>query len=369
VHRGVLFIMATPSRTSSSRADRPRLRSRLTAALLVALATTAWVHGVLTVAASERAEQAAGFTVPPWLFTLPSPPSPEVWDSVTLHRIPKSRATYTEQRMHNGFNAADWDSASHPPMPDIVRYGRKPTFMGCGYCHMPDGNGRPENANIAGLSATYMTRQLADMKARTRRSAWHEPYAPTDNMQRAAENASDAEVALAAEYFAGLRPRKRMRVVEAERIPRVLPVRGLYRLDSVRGTEPLGQRLLEVTPNFERHELRDPFQISTTYAPIGSLKRGRSLVQTPVTPGALTCTGCHGPTLHGIADIPPLAGRGATYLLRQLIAFKTGDRNTSAGAPMRVIAGAMTLDDMIAVAAYAASLNLEKPPSARSRNH
>jgi cytochrome c553 len=188
-------------------------------------------------------------------------------------------------------------------------------------------------------------------------------------MQRVADHATDAEVAIAAAYFAGLRAVQRTRVVESAVIPRVLPALGLFRRDSAAGAEPLGQRLIEVAPDFERHERRDPFLVYTAYAPPGSIARGRVLSRTPVASGALTCVGCHGPTLRGIGDIPPLAGRGPTYLLRQLVAFKTGDRNTSSGAAMRVIAAAMTLDDMIAAAAYAASLRSEHPSSARSQNH
>jgi cytochrome c553 len=40
-------------------------------------------------------------------------------------------------------------------------------------------------------------------------------------------------------------------------------------------------------------------------------------------------------------------------MMRQLLAFKTGTRASPAGAPMRAIAAALALDDMIAAAAYA----------------
>jgi cytochrome c553 len=53
--------------------------------------------------------------------------------------------------------------------------------------------------------------------------------------------------------------------------------------------------------------------------------------------------------------VPPLAGRSPTYLLRQLMAFKTGDRAGVAGAPMQAVAAELQIPDMIAVAAYAAA--------------
>jgi cytochrome c553 len=53
--------------------------------------------------------------------------------------------------------------------------------------------------------------------------------------------------------------------------------------------------------------------------------------------------------------VPPLAGRSPSYLLRQLIAFRTGARATPASAPMQAVAASLNLDDMIAAAAYAGS--------------
>jgi cytochrome c553 len=54
--------------------------------------------------------------------------------------------------------------------------------------------------------------------------------------------------------------------------------------------------------------------------------------------------------------VPPIAGRSPSYLLRQLFAFRTGTRASAAGAPMRDLAAKLDLDDMIAAAAYAATL-------------
>jgi cytochrome c553 len=352
--------------------NSPRLAQRsitLTAVLLGLMTASSATHDVRAARATAPALSQKQFSAPAWLFPTPAPTPPLLWDSITLRRLPRSRAAYTDQRLHDGFNTADWDSASHAPMPSIVRYGRKPEFLACGYCHMPDGRGRPENASIAGMSAPYIIRQLADMKDRTRQSPWHAPYAPNDNMQHVADRATDAEVAIAASYFAGVRGKQRTRVVETSVIPRIIPALGLFRRDTARGTEPLGQRLIEVATDFERHELRDPSVGYTAYAPPGSIARGRALARRSVATGLLTCEGCHGATLNGMGDIPPLAGRGPTYLLRQLIAFRTGDRSTTAGAPMRVVAAAMTLDDMIAVAAYAASLRIDTRPSAGARHH
>ena len=57
-----------------------------------------------------------------------------------------------------------------------------------------------------------------------------------------------------------------------------------------------------------------------------------------------------------MATAPPIAGRFASTLLRQLIVFRTGARAGEGGQAMRAVAAELALGDMIAAAAYAASL-------------
>ena len=58
-----------------------------------------------------------------------------------------------------------WRLQAHTPMPSVVAHGRKPDVFACGYCHTANGQGRPENASIAGLPASYIARQLEDFYA------------------------------------------------------------------------------------------------------------------------------------------------------------------------------------------------------------
>ncbi len=111
----------------------------------------------------------------------------------------------------------------------------------------------------------------------------------------------------------------------------------------------MGERLLEMTRDPELHERRADGQLYVAYAPVGSIARGKSLAGS-------TCAACHGEHLQGVGLIPPLAGRSPTYILRQLVAFKTGARAGAAGAPMKAVVASMKIDNMIDVAAYAASL-------------
>jgi cytochrome c553 len=296
------------------------------------------------------------FEVPAWLYPQPPSSAPAVFDSVTPIRLRGSRSAFPESRLHSLFFAPDWDSRSHPIMPPVVAVGRRPEVYACGYCHMPDGAGRPENVMLAGLPAAYIVAQVLDMKQSARHGAYTGSFAPSDNMWIVARAATDAEVSVAAEYFSQLQPRQRTRVVQAVRIPKVQAAVGLYRVAAGTETEPLDGRVVEVPADFGRHEHRDPRVAYTSYVPVGSVARGRALAATVLPGSVLSCTGCHGPQLRGGGTIPPIAGRSPAYLVRQLVAFRTGARAGPSGATMQLTANAMSLPDMIAVSAYAASL-------------
>jgi cytochrome c553 len=113
---------------------------------------------------------------------------------------------------------------------------------------------------------------------------------------------------------------------------------------------------MEFAPDTERHEHRDDTLVYTAYVPPGSLARGRLLARGGGTTVAPPCIICHGDHLQGTATIPRLAGRSPTYLLRQLVAFKSGARAGANGALMRMVVANLQIGDMIDAAAYAASL-------------
>lgn len=272
-------------------------------------------------------------------------------DSVTPLHVPGSQVTFTAAQVGNVFSVLDWYPASHPTMPDIVARGRKPSVLACGYCHLADGIGRPENAMLAGLPADYIVQQMADMKSGARRGAGGGAdinMAPSARMADIASHTPSDEVAQAARYFASLPARQRTHVVEATEVPRTTAGVGLYLPAPGGGVEPLGTRLIEMPSDARRHEIHDPYVDYTAYVPRGSLARGQAL--------STTCKSCHGPDLRGAGPVPPLAGRSPSYILRQLLAFKTGARSAAAGAPMRAVAAPLSIDDIIAAAAYAGSL-------------
>ncbi len=119
--------------------------------------------------------------------------------------------------------------------------------------------------------------------------------------------------------------------------------------------EPIGQRIVEVPENLEHFVSRDSRAHFIAYVPIGSVGQGRALVAGS-DGTTVACAGCHGPDLRGLGAVPPLAGRSPTYLVRQLYDFKHGVRAGSGSVLMRPTVERLEIADMIAIAAYAASL-------------
>jgi cytochrome c553 len=283
-------------------------------------------------------------------------PSATGTDTSVIARLPTSRARFTVGRTRDRHDVADWNPETHGAAPSVVMHGRKPAVMACGFCHLADGRGRPENAMIAGLPPGYFVQQVKDMRTRARHSASPVPFPSSVAMQLIADSTTDAELEQAARYFAGVRARRASRVIEADQVPRTMPLNGLSTLLEGREREPLGRRLVELPLELRRHELHDPMAEYVAYVPRGSIARGRALSAGDPAHGVKGCASCHGPALRGVALVPALAGRSPSYMLRQLIAFRTGARNTPASAPMHDVAAALSLDDMVAAAAYAGSL-------------
>ena len=276
------------------------------------------------------------------------------FDSVTLLHVPHSARAFTMAQAKDVNAPPDWYPRTHPAMPPSVAQGQKGRVWACGYCHLPDGQGRSENAVLAGLPSAYMERQVAAIRAGTRQSAMAS-YGPSIRMHDMADSATVREVREAARYFSRIRARQRYVVVERRTIPATYEAGGLYSERPGADSQPLGQRIIELTDNLERHELRDARATFTAYVPVGSVAAGRHIAQGKAK-APTTCATCHGPALRGLALAPPIAGRSPSYLFRQLVGFRTGARGGTASAPMQKVVAGLSVDDMIAVAAYAGSL-------------
>jgi cytochrome c553 len=263
-------------------------------------------------------------------------------------------AKFTRNEAFFDYGPADWYPGDHPPMPDIVAHGKESAGVrACALCHFPNGQGKMENGGVAGLPASYILDQLKKFKAGERRSA--DPRkANTNEMAQIARLLSDQEAAAAANYFASMKWRTWVKVVEAETAPAVrTTTNGLFLPISGAAPIALGTRIIEVPENPEHTDvMRDPRSGFIAYVPPGSIARGQALA-TAAAGKATQCGLCHGPDLKGTDKIPGIAGRTASYLVRQLWDIHQGTRKSQIMAPL---VAKLELDDMSDLAAYVASL-------------
>lgn len=307
---------------------------------------------VLALAFSQTPQQ----TTPYWAYAVnpPAGPSAKAPDKMPRH-VPNSEAAFTDEQIHDLFGVPDWHPSSHPAMPEIVSRGRKPNVYACAYCHLPNGEGRPENSTIARLPAGYIIRQLADFKSGARKCS--EPlFKPAANMPIIAVNATEQEIRDAAQYFSQLPTKPWIRIVEANTVPTTHVAGWMLVASTPPGTEAMGHRIIEMPENLERTEMRDDTSGFVAYVPEGSLKAGKWLATTGGDGKTVACAKCHGPGLRGSGNVPPIAGRSPSYIMRQLYDIQSGARAGVASRQMRRPVQKLNLDEMIALSAYVASL-------------
>ena len=160
----------------------------------------------------------------------------------------------------------------------------------CAYCHGLDGNSTaPRFPRLAGQSAAYITKQLADFKHRRRLN-------DEGAMSGIAETLSEAEAETIARHFAA-------------QTPRPAP-------SDIAGDAAAGERLYF---------------------------NGRR--------GVAACVSCHGTTNPLVPEAPRLTSQHAGYLVKQLDDFRRGTRANDAGV-MRPIARALTASETRALAVF-----------------
>jgi cytochrome c553 len=292
---------------------------------------------------------------PPWAYPINPPVDRPAPDDGSLLRVPGSSKALTRTQVLDPFNIPDWHSDGHPAMPGVVEHGRKPGLRGCGYCHLPNAQGRPENASLAGLPASYIEQQVADIRTGVRRSS--EPrMVPPSMMLMVAENATEDEVITAAAYFSSLKLKPWIKVVETDTVMKTRVKGSMLVAADGGGKEPIGHRIVETPVNLEQTELRDDASGFIAYVPVGSINRGAALVTTGGGGKTTRCAICHGPELRGLGPVPQLAGRSPSYLFRQLYDFQHGNRHGEWSMLMKAPVARLSEDDMLSIAAYLASL-------------
>lgn len=293
-----------------------------------------------------------------------APGGQAIEDDGTLYNVPGSAMEYTWTQVRGriadtsgeviGFSVPDWHPGDHPPMPPSVADGRGTEVRPCGYCHMPHGLGRPENAAVAGLPVDYFIQQVNDMRSGARRTLDPRRIPPT-LMLAAANAVSDDAVRTAAEYFASLTFTPWTRVVETDNVPKTHVLGGMLVPTEDGEMEPIGERIIEVPEDWERTELRDTRSGFVAYVPMGSLARGEALVSTGAG-RTVQCEVCHGPGLTGLGNVPPIAGRSPSYMFRQIYEMQLGIRNGAQAALMKPVVANLSVPDMVDIVAYVAAL-------------
>lgn len=214
--------------------------------------------------------------------------------------------------------------AAQAPVPAIVDKGRPPVVAACASCHLANGAGRPNSAALAGETVGYFKQQIENFKNGDRNGSGDQAQKA---MVQIAKALTPAEADAAAAYFSKLPAVSFGNVVESA---------------------TAGGRIIEMPDNQAK--------TYTAYVPPGSIARGKALATDETGEKTIACKECHGDDLKGDGDtVPWIAGRSPSYILRQLTNIKNKTRAGSS-VPMQMVVEKLTPGDMIAIAAYVATL-------------
>lgn len=281
--------------------------------------------------------------LPEWTFNIPDKVQPMAVKPEGMVRVTGSAKEYDAAKIAGNANPPDWFPEEHGPAPRSVK-GDAGIAMACGSCHLMSGQGHPESADLAGMPAEYLIRQMAYYKAGTRKD--------DVRMGPIAKSISDEDVRQASEYFASLKPHAFVKVIENANPPKTfIATAGRHRqLHPAGGTEPIGRRILQIPENPMGTELRDPRAGFIAYVPPGSIAKGETLVKSG------QCSLCHGDGLKGLGEVPRIAGLQPLYVARQLFDLQYGSSAGKAAALMKKSVANLKEDDIIAISAYLGSL-------------
>jgi cytochrome c553 len=289
---------------------------------------------------------------PSWAFQVQAGSLPA--ESPEPKTIPGSTRKYTPKEIDDLNNPPDWFPDQHPPAPEVVQKGR-PGVLACGACHLMSGLGHPESADVTGYTAAYLVQQMTDFRTGARPDF-------AARMNGIAKALTDEEIRETSEWFASLPRRRFVRVVEAAMVPKTFVGQGRMRFidpQAKGATEPIGARIITLPEDQDLARLRDPRSGFLAYVPPGSIGRGKALAETGGNGKSVACAICHGDGLKGLGNVPRLAGVHPIYLARQLYLFREGSRKGPDAPLMKKPVAQLTDDDIVNLAAYAASLSPE----------
>ena len=285
--------------------------------------------------------------LPEWAYNIPDkvqPPEPKVPNVV---RVAGSSKELEASAIAGNANPPDWFPDEHPAPPRSVK---GPMPNACGSCHLMSGQGHPESADIAGMPAEYIIRQMAYFKSGARKEE--------ARMGPIARAVADEDVRQAAEYFAAIKPAPFVNVIEAATPPKTYVSADARhrRIMPDGGTEPIGRRIIQIPEDPMQVTVRNPHSGFIAYVPPGSIKKGEALVKTGGGGKTIQCAICHGDALTGLGELPRLAGLQPVYIARQLIQMQNGTSAGTNAALMKKVVAKLSEDDIIAISAYLGSL-------------
>jgi cytochrome c553 len=327
---------------TSSKRQRPALQQFL-------LLAAAGLLAGLPAAAQAPTPTAIPNGLPAWDFNIPDKVQPPTKPITGTVHVPGSSKEYSAGEATSTANPPDWFPEEHPTPPAIVKGGGVPPGTVCGTCHLMSGQGHSESADIAGMPAEYIERQMRYFKSGIRRDDLR--------MGPIAKMVSDEEVRAAAAYYAAVKPITHVKVVETSTPPKTYVAAGARHrlLDPQGGTEPIGHRIIETPENPFLTDIRDPHSGFIAYVPPGSIAKGEKLASGG-DGKTIQCSICHGDGLKGLGEVPRLAGLQPVYIARELILIQNGSSNGLEVALMKKVVANLSEDDIIALSAYLGSL-------------
>ncbi len=301
---------------------------------------------------------AAKFDPPSWVYMVAPPGTDLRLADPKVYTRPGSNLAQTQKVLQDPFTPPDWYPNEHPPLPKIVEFGRRPIVQPCMRCHLPNGAGHPESANIAGQPYNYIVRQMRDFASGARHSLGEGAAARSFNMVNIVRDMTEEEITASARYFADLKPVKWINVVETPTVPETYyqPTSNMRHIKPGGGREAIAGRIIEVPLDSLGADIRDSHASFTAYVPPGSIARGQTIVTTGGGGKTVACAICHGPDLKGLGEIPGIAGRSPTYMIRQMSDIQHSVRGGNSAALMQAVVEKLTLDDMVNITAYVGSL-------------
>ena len=314
---------------------------------------------VLSVPIRAQAQEVEGANaVLPWAYVLNEPASgnADAPDPDEVVTVPGSSVSMPRSAINLTNGPPDWHPDSHPPMPELVAKGGGDGVVACGYCHLPNGQGKPENAQCGGAAVRVhraaddglAKRSTQDGRAADGPAGLHGADRP--GRHRCAGSCvprSTSHRSTSSRGFASWRPTW---------CPRHGSPAGSTRWSKAAGWSRSARawsrrRRICIEPSC----VMTPRVLSPTYPPAPSHEESAS--RPPATmAGRRPAPVCHGPQLRGLGPVPALAGRSPSYIARQLYDLQTGIRNGAWSDLMDATVANLTTEDIVNLAAYTASL-------------